>query len=174
MLTLAIKNAIITSKIVLNCALMGGEMLAWDLKKGTLYFQMKQPTVKKITWLPKHPKSIKLLKLFRSKLYVLLKLKKKYIVLWKWPSFSCAFQCRLTSVLRGVLVLQKQTGLNLKEKESRRYVKKTLCLIASESMASLKHTKVRVFCSTISRQFRQVNCRNSELDENFEWVRLEF
>ena len=26
---------------------------------------------------------------------------------------------------------------------------------------------LRVFCSTIFRQFRQVNCRNSELDENF-------
>ena len=117
-------------------------MLDWDLKKSTLYFQMKQPTVKKITWLPKRQISIKLLKLFRSKLYVLLKLKKKYI-LWKWPSFSWAFQCRLTSVLSGVLVLQKQTGLNLTEKESRRYVvKKTLCLIASESMASLEHTEV--------------------------------
>ena len=142
-LTLAIKNAIITSKIVLNCAFAKGEMLDWDLKKSTLYFQMKQPTVKKITWLPKRPKSIELLKLFRSKLYVLLKLKKKYI-LWKRPSFSCAFLvhfCRLTSVLREVLVLQKQTGLNLTEKESRRYVKKTICLIASASMASLKHTK---------------------------------
>ena len=32
----------------------------------------------------------------------------------------------------------------------------------------------RVFCSTIFRQFRQVNCWNSELDKNFGWVRLSF
>ena len=32
----------------------------------------------------------------------------------------------------------------------------------------------RVFSSTIFRPFRQVNCRNGELDENFGLVRLKF
>ena len=32
----------------------------------------------------------------------------------------------------------------------------------------------RGFFSTIFRQFRQVNCRNSGLDENFSWVRQKF
>ena len=57
---------------------------------------MKQPTVKKITWLPKRPKSIKLLKLFRSKLYAI-KLKKK-IHIMKVILFFLFFLCISMSI----------------------------------------------------------------------------
>ena len=38
---------------------------------------------------------------------------------------------------------------------------------AAEPLPATPYRILRVFFSTIFRQFRQVNCRNRELDENF-------